>query len=1031
MNVLHIHWIPTQTEDFVQPGKFYLWVETDPVPGRKSPGLHPSHLRKEALAEFLQINFSIKADGFNRKLAESMVRQSIFLPALNEKPLPSLELLSRSADEDAGEPGNLASWQIDSYPLDAPIRSVREIHFLASYQSDEIVLGRDFLFWSYFTQSLRQVILKDQYIPVLLYRDTKSRAQPKRYEFYPAWQIQSERYEKLIRDAVGWIPPACANGFDKESLLRHCGEVLIGESLRALNKKLPASFIKQVKDSALEVFCSESGIKPSSGSGLEAVRQWHGWRQKLTGKQDEAGFHLCFQLNEATPDHADSWSLQFQVTSRKDLSYKVDLADYWRMNHTERSRIENQLGPDFEKHLLLLFGSAARSYPSLWSGLECEQPTGLPLTLNEAFDFLKESAWILEDAGFRVIVPAWWTPQGRRRAKIRLRSAGGSRGTVQGPGTAGLSIQALLDYRYELSIGNEPINREEWSQLVEAKTSLVHFRGQWMELDRDKMQAMLTFWQEHGEEGGRISIADLVKKLAEENDTFEVDPEDSLNGMLSKLNDPSRMEVVENPKQLRAELRDYQKRGVSWLLFLENLGLNGCLADDMGLGKTVQVIARLSVEKSEGKSDTPTLLIAPTSVIGNWQKEIERFAPYLNSLIHHGSGREQDPEAFQQHCSAQDMVITSYPLIRMDAKLFNLIEWQRIVLDEAQNIKNPKADQTRAILRLKAKHRLALTGTPVENRLLDLWSIFNFLNPGYLGNPSQFRKNFEIPIQRDHAPLPSITLKKLVEPFILRRLKTDRNIIRDLPDKVENKQYCNLTKEQASLYEAVVDDVAKRLDASEGIERQGLMLSTLMKLKQICNHPMQFLQDGSAFTPKRSHKLERVIEMLEEVISEGDSVLVFTQFTEIGENLTNLLKRVHRWNSYYLHGGTSRSKRERMIAEFQSPDTEASIFILSVKAGGVGITLTKGNHVFHFDRWWNPAVEDQATDRAFRIGQQKNVFVHKFVTLGTIEERIDKMIEDKKTIAQSIVGNDESWLTRLDNDTFKQLIKLNKQNVVD
>jgi len=311
------------------------------------------------------------------------------------------------------------------------------------------------------------------------------------------------------------------------------------------------------------------------------------------------------------------------------------------------------------------------------------------------------------------------------------------------------------------------------------------------------------------------------------------------------------------------------------------------------------------------------------------------------------------------------------------------------------------------------------------------YRIINFLNPGYLGKQAQFKRSFEIPIQRDNERVQSTLLKKLVEPFILRRVKTDKDIIKDLPDKVEHKQYCNLTKEQASLYEAVVKDVESQLEEAEGIQRKGLMLSTLMKLKQICNHPRQFLQDSSLFSPERSHKLERLTEMLEEVIAEQESALIFTQFTEIGENLDKYLKHTLNYNSYYLHGGTTRNKRERMITEFQAPDTPPSVFILSLKAGGVGITLTKANHVFHFDRWWNPAVEDQATDRAFRIGQHKNVFVHKFVSLGTLEERIDQMIEDKKKIASSIVGSDESWLTKLDNDSFKELIALNQETVME
>ncbi|MGX2041818.1 DEAD/DEAH box helicase [Methylocaldum sp. MU1018] len=701
------------------------------------------------------------------------------------------------------------------------------------------------------------------------------------------------------------------------------------------------------------------------------------------------------------------------------------------MSGEARQALANSFGEDFEKNLLLRLGQAARIYPALWKGFETVEPSGMDLTLEEAFAFLNETAWVLEDAGFRVIVPAWWTPQGRRRAKLRMRGSGSARKPAAGTAKSGLSLDELLQYRYELTLGGETVSAEEWERLVDAKTPLARFRGQWVALDRERMREMLAFWKARGETGETLDLPELLRHNAEEADLFEADPEDACAAMLAKLRDHRQLEPVEDPPQLNATLREYQKRGVAWLRLLEQLGLCGCLADDMGLGKTIQVIARLVLETEENGRAGPTLLIAPTSVIGNWRKEIERFAPHLSTHIHHGSVRHQDEHPFREECARTDVVITSYTLLRKDAKLFSAMPWRRVVLDEAQNIKNPVAAQTKAILQLDAGYRLALTGTPVENRLLDLWPVFNFLNPGYLGKQAQFRKNYELPIQRDNDLAKSTLLKKRVEPFILRRVKTDPAIIRDLPAKVENRQFCNLSREQASLYESLVRDVERQLEESDGIRRQGLMLSTLMKLKQICNHPAQFLQDGSPFTAERSHKLERLIDMLGEVLGEGESALVFTQFTGIGEALERQLKAALQCRTYYLHGGTSRSRRERMIAHFQDPESPPAVFILSLKAGGVGITLTRANHVFHFDRWWNPAVEDQATDRAFRIGQTRNVFVHKFITLGTLEERIDRMIEDKKQVAGAIVGRDESWLAKLDNESFKQLIALNRQALLD
>ena len=570
----------------------------------------------------------------------------------------------------------------------------------------------------------------------------------------------------------------------------------------------------------------------------------------------------------------------------------------------------------------------------------------------------------------------------------------------------------------------KPITEAEWRELVDAKTPLVRFRGEWMELDREKMQQMLTFWHTRSVDMPEMSLQDMLRIATEGESDLEWDHDDAVSAMLSRLDDKSAFAPVEDPPDLHGVLRDYQRRGVAWLQYLERLGLNPCLADDMGLGKTVQVIARLLQERAEHGDVAPTLLIAPTSVIGNWRREIERFAPRLHVLVHQGGGREKGGEPFRAACETADVVLTSFTLARMDEALLRGVPWRRVVVDEAQNIKNPHSAQTRAVLKLKAPHRMALTGTPVENRLRDLWSIFNFLNPGYLGKEAQFRKDFELPIQKNGDAARSLTLKKLVEPFILRRLKTDRRIIQDLPEKVEQKLYCTLTPEQASLYEAVVKDVSTRIDETEGMERRGLVLATLMRLKQICNHPAQFLQDGSAFGPERSHKLERLAEMMEEVIESGDSMLVFSQFTEVGSAIERFVRQTRHYNAYYLHGGTSATRRDQMVAEFQDPETEPSVFILSLRAGGVGLNLTKASHVFHFDRWWNPAVEDQATDRAFRIGQQKSVFVHKFVAMGTVEEKIDALIEDKKRVAGSIVGADESWLTELDNETFKSLIQL-------
>lgn len=1018
MNIIHGTWLPRDTADFIQSGTFYLWIESDEAPSKLKPPLHPQHLPDKPCLEYLKTELL---------LTPPYVRPnellSLLLPTAGGKPLPSPE---RQA-ADVTEKITLQDWQVYGFPLDAPLKTINNIHYLCCYQASQSRCGSDFLFWYYFSQSLKNLLAKDQYLPLLI-----SRKSGKTTEFYRSWQAVSSYYEQLIQCAITQMPLVCSQHYQPESLLRHFAEVVIDELLSTAASNMPQVFAKRIQDEFLaDMLLFKHSAKPLQTSLKlpDEFKHWFQWQQKLLGSEQHSSLQLGLQLLEACAEQIEEWRLVFFLSSHQDPSLKLDLDDFWQDKTHIHKALQKQFGDNLEQQLLIQLAQAARIYPKLWQGMEGSEPDSVQLTLNEAFDFLKESAWILEDAGFKIIVPAWLTPKGRRRAKIRVRSSGKSP-AKSASSNSYFSMEKLTDYQYELAIGDTALTAEEWQQLVDSKAPLIHFRGQWMALDRDKMQEMLSFMQQHHDDVPEMTVQQLLKKLAEESDSFELDVHDSLAQMLEKLVDNSQLEVIDNPAKLNAELREYQKRGVSWLCYLENLGLNGCLADDMGLGKTMQVISLLVLER-EHTQPAATLLIVPTSVIGNWQKEIDKFAPHLSTHIHHGSEREQDSKAFKKLCDQHDVLITSYTLARKDAKLLEALRWRRIVLDEAQNIKNPVAAQTKAILKLEADSRLALTGTPVENRLMDLWSIFNFLNPGYLGKQAHFRKTYELPVQRDNDPVQSTILKKLIQPFILRRLKTDKHIIKDLPDKIENKIYCNLSKEQASLYEVVVQDVVAQLEEADGIQRQGLMLSTLMKLKQICNHPMQFLQDGSAFTPERSHKLERMSEMLEEAMAQGDSVLVFTQFTEIGEQLQHYIAKEKRYKTHYLHGGTTRIKREQMIADFQDPDSGPGVFILSLKAGGVGITLTAANHVFHFDRWWNPAVENQATDRAFRIGQQKNVFVHKFVTLGTLEERIDQMISDKQKMADSIVGNDESWLTKLDNQAFKELIALNKHSIMD
>ncbi len=1059
MNLLHGTWVPNENQDFDNPGKFIVWLETTGDDAHLTPGIHPAHLSPDP-EQNAAATLSQALNGLFSSASET--DHSIFyahLPSEVDRPLPSLEI-SQLIGEFLSEDCEWQSWSIQGIHIKNPLSFLRDIRILASYDQSELRLSSGMKFWIQYAQQIRNLVRQHQYLPMMKCHQPNARNSA--MNIYTQWLPVGENYERGLKEFSLCMPGICTTVSTRKprnknlakteclsaiDVLRNFSEQQIDELVGS------TAFTKQTLNhlngcwlsNALDVKPTENRHKNKSTShiGLQDWKHWRMWQRRIVGHSYEAredGFVFGIRLDQTQENQDDKWRLNFFVASSHDPSLRVDLKQWWSMSDAKRARWLKHFGPQFERQLLINMGHAARICPLLWQGMESEHPSSLDIDLDTVYAFLKDDAIVLESAGFRILLPSWWTPQGRKRAKIRIKASGRSSATQSTPSSGYFNLPSLVEYRYELSVGGEPVSEKEWQELVNAKSPLVRFRGDWMELDSSQMSQMLELWRSQEQADESYSFGEMLRQMAEadENSTeFEFD--DVLNNTLKALQQQSGVKQIDAPSSLQGELRPYQKQGFSWLITQEALGLNPCLADDMGLGKTVQVITVLLHERAPNHSSNegaanqtlPTLLIAPTTVLSNWRKEIEKFAPQLKCLIHHGTRRHRKSTAFSQASLAVDIVITSFSLANKDRALLKQNAWQRIVVDEAQNIKNPKSAQARAVCSFDAPRRIALTGTPVENRLTDLWSLFNFLNPGYLGSVTQFKRAYETPVQRnnDHNKLKQ--LQQLVRPFILRRLKTDKSIISDLPDKLEQKVYCNLTKEQASLYQAVVDDVQKELADSEGMQRRGLILSTLMKLKQICNHPAQFLQDGSTFSETRSHKLTRLTGMLGEALEGSDSLLVFTQFTEIGDQLEALFRRKFGCPVYYLHGATTRKRREQMIDGFQTPDIPAGVFILSLKAGGVGINLTRANHVFHFDRWWNPAVENQATDRAYRIGQEKTVFVHKMVTLGTLEERIDKMIEDKQALADSIGGNDENWLTELDNAAFQELINLNREAIME
>jgi SNF2 family DNA or RNA helicase len=742
------------------------------------------------------------------------------------------------------------------------------------------------------------------------------------------------------------------------------------------------------------------------------TKQVDAWR--ASGINDSP-VRTCFRLRspeQTEHDHDDSqggWLLEFLLQAVDEPSVLVPASQVWRARDNTVLRWIAQP----QEKLLADLGRASRLYPGLDEALRQAQPVQLDLDTEGAYEFLVRAP-LLDQAGFGVMLPARW----RRPHELGLKL------TTQSPGAAGavavekgFALKVLVDYRWDLAIGDDPLTEGELTELANAQVPLIRIRGEWTHVDQRLLDAGMEFLKRFGT--GRMPAGEILFRA--ENDTLPL-PVNSVtgNGWLGDLlsgKADQRLEPVDAPEGFTGTLRPYQRRGLAWLAFLDQLGLGACLADDMGLGKTVQLLALQALTRSG-----PTLLICPMSVVGNWQREAERFTPGLSAHVHHGGNRLGGDDL-----ARHDFVITTYALAARDIDVLSTVEWDRVVLDEAQNIKNSASIQSHAVRALPARHRVALTGTPVENRLAELWSIMDFVNPGMLGSLNTFRARYAVPVERFGDADAASRLRRATGPFVLRRLKTDPTIIDDLPDKVEMKQLCNLTVEQATLYKAVVDDMLDRIATSRGIRRKGLVLATMSKLKQVCNHPAQLLGDGSAVAG-RSGKLARLEEILEEVLADGDKALCFTQFTEFGDLVAPHLAARFDTEVLYLHGGTPQTSRDSTAERFQSAGGP-SIFLLSLKAGGTGLNLSAANHVIHLDRWWNPAAEDQATDRAFRIGQRRDVQVRKFVCVGTLEERIDQMITQKRALARLVVGAGDDWITELSTSRLRELIALSPEAV--
>jgi len=671
---------------------------------------------------------------------------------------------------------------------------------------------------------------------------------------------------------------------------------------------------------------------------------------------------------------------------------------------------------------------AAKSLPWLATAISSGDVFGAQTwTPQQAHDFLKSLA-TLDSFGVRARIPDWWKSGNQQvKVKVVVDAVAGSR----------LGADGLLQFDFKVALNDEDLTAEEWKALLVSTDPLVRLRGRWVEVDKEKIEQALAHWSKaaaEAKEGGLAwhegmrLLAGLGKKqgllsapgadvpeLTKDWTSYVAGPR--LSDTLATLRKPDlAADVCSHGKDLHATLRPYQERGVAWLALLTDLGLGACLADDMGLGKTIQVITLLLYRQRQSCGHFRTLLVAPASLLANWRDECAKFSPTLRVHVDHAAFALQNDVEFD----AADLVVTTYGALLRSERL-GARSWDLLVLDEAQAIKNPQASQTRAVKSLRSRARIALTGTPVENRLMDLWSLFDFLNPGLLSNQQEF-KRFVNPGSGEMLRLGQ--LRGLTQPYILRRLKTDRSVIQDLPDKTEMRVWCALSKTQAALYEGTVREFARALKVSKGTTRRGIVLSFLMRFKQICNHPDQ-AQGGAEFDPRASGKFVRLREIVETIVERQEKLLVFSQYREMCPVLAKWLTPLFGRPGLVLDGQTAVAKRRELVTQFQA-ENGPPFFILSLKAGGTGLTLTAANHVIHFDRWWNPAVENQATDRAFRIGQHRGVLVHKFICRGTLEERIDEMIEAKKSLAEGVLGADgaELPLTELSDAELLKLVSI-------
>ncbi len=961
--------------------------------------------------------------------------QTRFAAQTCELALPTSEGLPLISDGGAlsGEPGR--SWQLERWQLQGVSLSIAEAYqwlsHLPLHRSGEDEawdwISDSLLYWVHVLRWTMSLMVRGKYLPQVVGATA-----------YWTALLDSATDQSHLQQFVQNLPESCRYYYSSElglealktqqavkSLVINVLDAVINYGVRSLTPPIAAP------NPALTPWLKpapphKTQITEAVSTGLNAqLDRWYAPLQNA-----ESAFRVAVKLQPPQYGSRD-WRLEYGLQAVSDTGIWINAAQVWKSGATRFESSGLRLDDPHETFLAGL-GNASKLFPIIESSLKTSKPTHSVLDAYQAYELIKSTRFKLSDHGIGVVLPPGLSDRNEQtRFGLKL-----SADLPKLQDSQRLGLQGMLNFKWDLAIGKQTISKAEFDRLVALNMPIVEINGEWIEFKPQDIRAAQAFF-ENRKANPTLTLEDVLRissgdgKVIEKLTVVDFEASGVLQELIGTLQNNQTPAPIESPAGFKGQLRPYQSRGAGWLAFLERWGLGACLADDMGLGKTVQLLTLLLHLKEQKRLGGPTLLICPTSVMGNWEREVRKFAPSLKVMLHHGASRSQG-QSFDLKVRKVDLVITSYALAMRDLPSLKPFSWRGLVLDEAQNIKNAETKQTQAIMELTGQFRIALTGTPVENRLTELWSIMEFLNPGYLGSKQFFQRRFAIPIEKYGDTMSLQMLRGMVQPFLLRRLKTDRTIIQDLPEKQEMTVFCNLAPSQAALYQTVVDETLATIDDADGIQRRGMILALLTKLKQLCNHPglIESTKPDFANFVKDSGKLKRLIEMLEVVMSEGDRVLIFTQFAEWGKQLQTILAQELNEEVLFLYGSTPRIKREAMVDRFQQDPRAPKILILSLKAGGVGLNLTRANHVFHFDRWWNPAVENQATDRAFRIGQTRNVQVHKFICIGTLEEKIHDMIESKRALAEQVIGAGESWITELDTDQLRQLLVLDRSAMI-